>query len=251
MSEQDLHFANPPIVEAVVDIECDFAADFNLKSIEESLKQAFLDSYPKARTQFLQEFSFAMKPGQTVDQSTRQALQAFQFLHDDSKQLVQARSTGYSFNRLAPYSSLDEYLPEVQRTWDLYRAVAKPIQIRAVQLRYINRILLPMPDGPLDLDDYFKSGPQLPEGSGLTFTGFLNQSSAVERETGYLVTTVLTAEQPQEGKLPVIFDNTVRATRSTQSSDWSGLEATLRALRDLKNRVFRNTLTDTCLNLFQ
>lgn len=144
MSEQGFHFNNPPIVEAVIDIECDFAADFDLKSIEEPLGQAFLGTYPKAQTQLLQEFSFAMKTGEPVDQSARQALQAFRFMHDDGTQLVQARTTGYSFNRLAPYSSLDHYLPEIRRTWELYRAVAKPIQIRAVQLRYINRILLPM-----------------------------------------------------------------------------------------------------------
>lgn len=251
MSEQDLHFANPPIVEAVIDIECDFAAEFNLKSIEEPLKQAFLGTYPKTQTRLLQEFTFAMKPGQAVDQSARQALQALQFLHDDSKQLVQARTTGYSFNRLAPYSGFDEYLPEIQRTWNLYRTVAAPIQIRAVQLRYINRILLPMPDGQLDLDVYFKNGPRLPEGSDLTFNGFLNQSSAVERETGYLVTTVLTAEQPQENKLPVIFDITARAVGSTDPTDWAWLEATTRSLRGLKNRVFANTLQEACLNLFQ
>ncbi|HLI17024.1 MAG TPA: TIGR04255 family protein [Rhodanobacteraceae bacterium] len=251
MSEQDLHFANPPIVEAVVDIECDFAADFNLKSIEESLRQTFVGTYPKTQTRLLQEFSFAMKPGEPVGRSARQALQAFQFLHDDSKQLVQARTTGYSFNRLAPYSSLDEYLPEIQRTWNLYRAVANPIQIRAVQLRYINRILLPMPDGQLDLDLYFRNGPRLPEGSDLTFNGFLNQSSAVERETGYLVTTVLTAEQPQESKLPIIFDVTVRAVVGTDPADWGWLEATMRSLRGLKNRVFVNTLKQACLNLFQ
>ena len=72
--------------------------------------------------------------------SVRRGIQALQFLHADEKQLVQVRAQGFSFNRLAPYTSLDDYLPEIERTWHLFVGLASPVQIRVVQLRYINRI---------------------------------------------------------------------------------------------------------------
>lgn len=251
MSESDLHLVRAPIVEAVLDIECDFAPGFDLLKLEEPGKQAFQGAYPKLSRQLIQEFKFAAKPDGPPESSTRQAVQAFRFLHDDEKQLVQVRRTGYSFNRLAPYSSFDDYLPEIRRTWDIYRGFAEPVQVLALQLRYINRIHLPLSGARVELDDYFKNGPKLPEDDGFAFVGFLNQHVAVEENTGYVMTTVLTAQQQQGDKLPVIFDNAVRADVKAEPEDWEGMRVVLLALRDLKNRVFKATLTDKCLSLFQ
>ena len=251
MSQETLHLANAPIIEAVLDIECDFGPAFELAALEEPSRQRFCDRYPKVRTQFMQELQIEAKPVGPIGHSTRQGVQAYQFVNEDEMQIVQVRGAGYSFNRLAPYTSFDDYLPEIRRTWEVYRELAAPVQIRTVRLRYINRILLPLTEGRVQLDDYFKIGPRLPDEDRLTFVGFLNQCLAVEEATGHQVTTVLTAQRQQEAALPVIFDNTVTAVSSADPADWAWLEAKLLALRALKNRVFKNTLSDKCLNLFQ
>jgi uncharacterized protein (TIGR04255 family) len=251
MTAVTLNLRNPPIVEAVLDIDCDLEPKFSLLDIEASSRDALRQSYPKLRKQLLQELKLEATSGGITDKSTNSTLQALQFLQDDELQIVQIRRGGYSFNRLAPYASLDDYLPEIRRSWELYRGIAKPVQVRAVQLRYINRIQLPMSDGAVNLDDYFKSGPKLPENSGLAFSGFLNQSLAVETNTGFQVNTVLTAEAARDDKLPVIFDISAKADRPFIPDDWPTLERTLQGLRGLKNRVFQNTLTDKCLSLFQ
>ena len=251
MSEPALTLRNPPIVEAVVDIECDFKPGQNFNALEESARQRFGDHYPKFRPQFLQELQIEMKGNESLTHSKRQRIQAFQCLKDDEKQLVQVRSTGYSFNRLAPYTSFDDYLPEIRRTWVLYREIASPIQIKVVRVRYINRIRLPFTDGRVEIDEYFRIGPRLPDEERLTMVGFLNQYVAVEADTGHQVTTVLTAQQPDKDCVPIIFDNTAAAMSPVDPEDWERLEATLGALRALKNRVFRNTLSDKCLHLFQ
>ena len=85
-----------------------------------------------------------MKPGELPALSIKHGVQALQFLQDDERQLVQVRVQGFSFNRLAPYTSLDDYLPEIKRTWGLYVDLVKPVQVRQIRVRYINRILLPM-----------------------------------------------------------------------------------------------------------
>lgn len=180
-------------------------------------------------------------------------LQSFLFRSIDGKQIVQVRAQGFSFNRLAPYTSLDDYLSEIERTWRLYVELVSPIQIRAIRLRYINRILLPMTgDNAVDLDEFLKIGPRLPDEERLIMSGFLNQQSAVERDSGLQVNLVLTSQPGVNEELPIILDITVASTAIiTEPLDWAKMRPTIDALRTLKNRIFENSLSPKCLRLFQ
>lgn len=251
MSEPELKLANAPIVEAVIDVDCDMPPAFNLAALEQPARTAFQAQYPKFRALLMEQHSFETNADQPAKHSAKRAIQALQFLHDDEKQLVQVRAQGFSFNRLAPYTSLDDYLPEIERTWRLFVSLATPVQVRAVRLRYINRILLPTVAGRVELDHYLKIGPRLPDEQKLTFVGFLNQHAAVEADTGHQANIVLTAQALGGDKLPIIFDNCVAATGPADPCDWPWILGKIRSLRGLKNRIFRNTLTDTCLTLFQ
>jgi uncharacterized protein (TIGR04255 family) len=173
------------------------------------------------------------------------------FIQEDEKQLVQVRVEGFSFNRLAPYTSLDDYLPEIERTWRLYVELASPVQIRLVRLRYINRILVPLTAGTVDLDEFLKIGPRLPDEGTLLLSGFLSQQVAIERDTGHQLNLVLTTQAPADQKLPIILDIMVAGGAVGESTDWSNVLPTIRSLRSLKNRMFANTLTQKCIELFQ
>lgn len=251
MNHSEFQLPNPPIVEAVLDIECDLQPGQQLTELEEKAREAFRDHYPKLHPQVIQEHKIEAKPDAPPQVSFRHGLLSLQCLSDDEKQIVQVRGQGYSFNRLAPYTSLDDYLPEIERTWKLYLDLVEPVQIRSIRLRYINRILLPMKQGQVQIDEFFSVAPHLPEEDKFTFTGFLNQHSAVEIETGNQINIVLTAQQPEENRLPVIFDNTVVAQKAVETGNWPEILATIKVLRDLKNRIFRQTLTQPCLDLFQ
>ena len=243
---------NPPIVEAVFDVDCDLPPGFDLKDLEARSRTQFADQYPKFRTQFMQELQIDGLEGAQPKISNRSAVQALQCLHEDEKQLVQVRQQGFSFNRLAPYSSLGDYLPEIGRTWRLYVDLISPVQIRVIRLRYINRILVPLTAGVVDLDEFLKIGPRLPNEDGLALSGFLSQQAAVEKVTGHQVNLVLTAQPPVSEKLPVIVDITVAAGQPVADLvDWAEIEPVVGSLRTLKNRIFFNTLTAKCIQLFQ
>ena len=251
MTETELKLAKAPIVEAVLDINCDMPPAFDLAALEGPASDAFRAQYPKFRPRFLEQHRIESKADEPAKHFAKRAIQAFQFLHDDEKQLVQVRAQGFSFNRLALYTSLDDYLPEIQRTWEIFVGIASPVQIRVVQLRYINRILLPLTDGRVELDKYFKLIPKLPDENKLQFAGFLNQHTAVEVDTGRQINIVLASQPPEKEKLPIIFDICVKSAGATTAKDWTWILAEIQSLRDLKNRIFRNTLTKKCLNLFQ
>jgi uncharacterized protein (TIGR04255 family) len=250
MSETELKLSKAPIVEAVLDIDCDMTAGFGLAAMEGPARDVFRSQYPKFRNQFLEEHHIESKADE-LKHSSRRAVQALQFLKDDEKQLVQLRRQGFSFNRLAPYSSLDNYLPEIQRTWDLFVRVASPVKIRTVRLRYINRILLPVTPNSKDLDAYFKVAPKLPDEERLQFAGFVNQHTAVEIDTGFQVNTVLASQIMEKGALPIIFDICVASIKTAEPNNWHWILIEIQSLRNLKNRIFKNTLTEKCLNLFQ
>ena len=251
MDKPMLKLKNAPIVEAVLDIECDMPSGREIAALEKSAKDCFLDRYPKFRTHLVQEHRIEPRMDGPPKMSSRHVVQGFQFLQEDEKQLVQVRGQGFSFNRLAPYSSLDDYLPEMERTWGLFAKLASPVQIRGVSLRYINRILLPLTAGAVKLEEYFKICPRLPDEEKLHFVGFFNQHTAVEADTGNQVNIILAAQGLEGNMLPVIFDITAASAGTGEPGNWSRISARIQSLRDLKNRVFQNTLTRQCVELFQ
>jgi uncharacterized protein (TIGR04255 family) len=251
MDDPTLKLKNAPIVEAVLNIECDMPPPQDIATIQEAAREAFKPQYPQFRSMLVMEHRIEAKPEAQPELSVRNSLQGFQFLQEDGKQLVQVRAQGFSFNRLAPYSSLDDYLGEMERTWSIFIKIASPVQVRMVQLRYINRILLPMSGGNLELEGYLKICPRLPDEEKLGFLGFLNQHVAFEKDTGNQVNIILAAQPVENEKLPIIFDITTAQQLVTEPKNWPRILDAIKSLRRLKNLVFRNTLTEKCINLFQ
>jgi uncharacterized protein (TIGR04255 family) len=252
--ESDEHFQldNAPIIEAVVDIDCDMPPEFNAAAVETEARNRFSDHYPNLKKSFALQHRMIARPNEAPQVSSTQAVHALQFFSQDSLQLVQVRSNGYSFNRLRPYSTLDDYLPEIERTWNVFVELVQPVRVRRIALRYINRILLPcVKPGRIPLDQYLRLGPLLPHDDELTYMGFFNQYAAIETATQNTITITLTAQPAEEGNLPVIFDIEARREFGAQPDDWNRLREVILSLRRLKNRVFKRTLSDQCLNLFR
>lgn len=251
MGEPGMKLARAPIVEAVVDIDCDMPPELQIAELEGAARESFQSRYPKVRTQFIEHHKIEPRTDAPPKMSVKRGVQALHFCQDDEKQLVQLRREGFSFNRLAPYSTLDAYLAEIERTWRLFVQIVAPVQTREIRLRYINRILLPGEGGRVDLEQYLQIGPRLPDEDRLTFMGFLNQHAAVEASTGNEVNIILTSQPEEQGKLPIIFDITAGKAESLEPNDWVGISSRIQSLRDLKNHIFQGTLTQQCLNLFQ
>lgn len=250
MNDESFHLENAPIIEAIVDIDCDLPPNYNLVLNEPRVREALKDAYPKIRRQYLHEHKVSRTKDLPPQIDILQGLKALQFQSEDEKQLVQFRTNGFSFNRLAPYDGLDEYLPEVKTKWELFSEIVKPLQVRKIGLRTINRILLPLESGRVKLDDFLKVGPRLPDEDTLTFVGFLNQHMAVEAGSGNFVNIVLTTQESTKEGLPLILDIDAFRPCQLDPQPWEVVMEIITSLRSLKNRVFRNTLTEKCLNLF-
>jgi uncharacterized protein (TIGR04255 family) len=255
-NNQNFHLDNPPIVEAIVDIDCELPPNFALAALEGRAAESLKGTYPKLQKKMMHQFQIR-KDGDGPPEHTfkNEALEALLFRSEDEKQLTQFRRTGYSFNRLAPYpeEGMDAFFPEIQRTWEDYCQIAEPIRIRKIGLRMINRIGLPLGvGGSLELDEYLEAGPQMPklEDRKLSFSGFLNKYQVGDQDSTLRASVVLASQGAADGKLTVLLDIDAFDPQPTESFDWPYVSAVLTSLRGLKNDLFRKTPTSSCLKLF-
>jgi uncharacterized protein (TIGR04255 family) len=251
MTETTFVLRKAPIVEAVVDIDCDIPPGVDIEALDAAGKAAFGDRYPVQQRRMLSEHEVSMEPGRPPAVTSREGLQALLYLSEDRKQLVQMRPNGFSFNRLTPYTSLDDYVPEIERTWLIFVALARPLVCRALRMRYINRIELPLSDGKVDLDKYLKLVPRMVDDKRLTLSGFFDQQTLTEPSTGNQAVVVFATQPPADDRLPVIFDITAVKSGDVDPGDWAAISGRIAELRDLKNLIFRSSLTSECLSLFQ
>ena len=244
--------ANPPIVEMVLDIDCDLPASFDLHAAAPAARAAFAEQYPVETKQYAEGFLIEPREDGTQVSRSEREMQAYRFHREDRTQLVQVRNAGYSFNRLAPYQGFDGLSPEIVRTWNIYRTRFLPIAIRRTSLRFINRILVPHEDQRVELQHYFRTGPRLAT-KGLIGTGFLLQNTATDAETKFDVVTVLASHAfASLTHFAFLLDITVASDVSISvDEDAPLLWQTLVRLRELKNEVFSNTVTKKCLQLFR
>jgi uncharacterized protein (TIGR04255 family) len=251
-----LKLENAPIIEAVLEFYCELPPGQNRGGWEAALKERFASDYPECHTQYLQQFQLQMAAGagKPTTDTVRQGVHGYRHLKADGRQLIQCRIDGFFFNRLAPYTSFDDYLPEALRCWSLYCEVAEPVVVRQVGLRYINRLLLPVVDGKLSMGKYFENPPRTvtpSEHYDFTFTGFVHQHQIADAKSKTVATVVLAAEPFEADKLPVVFEIAAVRAGNFSPADHAAFVVALQSLRDLKNHVFQNTLTPTCLTLFQ
>ena len=98
-SAHQIKLKAPPIVEAVLDIDCDMPLGFDLAALNNPIRDAFRDRYPKCRTQFIQAVQFEATPDRAPSVTTKQGVQALQLLQEDEKQLP--KFGGPSWSRVA------------------------------------------------------------------------------------------------------------------------------------------------------
>lgn len=242
-----------PIIEAVVDFHCDLPPALHRGHFHAAAQKVFADVYPEFRTSIVHEQQLAVQPGKQPKSSTRQLVRGYQSLARDKKQLVQSRFDGFSFHRLTPYSTLDDYLPEIQRCWDIYVQFAQVVVVKKIALRYINRLELPLTDGAVNVGEFLNNGPVLPRvnQADMRLTGFMHQHQMLDMASKNEANVILAAQPAQPTVLPIILDVDVSRAVRLPPSNWTEFLPVVASLRSLKNDIFRHTLTPQCLRSYQ
>lgn len=241
-----------PIVEAVIDIRAHAPHPLEEKPLRAQLEKAlsdyrFLDAQRTVRYTFQHHPEEETPFKQSADDLGWKGLR---FQSQNEKHIVQFNRDGFVFSRLAPYESWEQMYEEAMRLWREYVAVAQPVEIQRIGLRYINRIQ-PGVQEP-ELEDYLSSPPAPPKGLDLPFRGFMHQNNHIVPGHPYMLNIIKTV-QPSEtlGVGPGLILDIDAFTTQNFELDNEMLHRRLLEMRWLKNKAFSGSLTDKAMALFQ
>jgi len=242
--------ANPPAVEAILDVKVVFPKGVDLTALDD-LHGAFKTAYPRKEEMRAMQFGFEQKPGSPPRSLARDhGVIGYRFISEDGKELVQCRKDGFTFNRLKPYTGWENICGKAREAWGIYRSSFPQAQIARVALRYINQILVPMPAPPLNLDEYFSVNLPSPKVEGLSFAGFMGQGILLDEATGLEANWIFAHQpNPDPTKFAVVLDIDVYA-QGAKASD-TEVHALWETMRNLKNRLFFGSITEKGRDLFK
>jgi uncharacterized protein (TIGR04255 family) len=232
-------YPKAPITEALIDIRVtlpDETAVTDLARVDVGEEIG----YPQRRNRFAVKGQIAV--GDQVGTATSQRHVGYDFLSSDERQIVQIRSDGFTFSRLAPYDRWETFRAEAYRLWKLYRAVAEPVSITRVGVRYINRLDLPMPMG--DLKDYLRTVPEVSPDLPQVINGYLMQLVILQEDIGaLLLLNEALLPPPDPNTASVLLD--IDIYRDLEASiEETELWRLLDQFRARKNQVFEACITE-------
>jgi uncharacterized protein (TIGR04255 family) len=208
------------------------------------------NDYPVKEEAWLVEgtFAFSSEAGSAVSSSARRPNGYF-FRSRDGKQFAQFRLDGFTFNRLAPYTSWDELTPEAFRLWEVYRKIARLQTLHRIAVRFINRIAVPAPAS--ELDDLLTGVPRIPADLPQLMAGFFssvvvplsmpNTHAAIVQAMGL---------PPAESSTTILLDIDVFRTEELDPAPDS-LRPLFDEFRFFKNSAFFGSLTEQAVRAFE
>lgn len=236
------HLNHAPITEGLIEIRIapspEIKSAFQIESLYDSLK----DDYPDKKLQ--QEFKLEILSGLTHQEKKESKFIGYKLASSDQKQVVQAWLDRMTFSRLKPYQTWESLLEEAQKVWGKYAEVIKPEAITRVATRFINTIEIPLPFG--DFSEFLTSPPGIPAKLPQALSSFFTRVVIPDPKTGAVAILTQSLESAvSPNVVPVLIDIDVFVERpfETQEDVWT----TLNRLRDIKNLIFFESVTEKAL----
>ena len=243
-------FPNAPITEAILDIKAKLPDGVGLNifdEFQENIKDRFGDR--KTKHSFQAEFRFSPGKDETTPLVPKDKIEGYLFHCKNENKIVQARLDGFTFNKLQPYENWNKFHSEARELWELYSKIVKPISIDRIALRYINRIEIPLPFD--DFSEYILTNPQIAPGLPQALSHFLMRIEIPNDEIKAIAIIIQTMQKPTESqKLPLIFDiDAIKKANYTEKE--SDMWKDFNLLRQFKNEIFFNSITEKTKELFK
>ena len=163
--------------------------------------------------------------------------------------MVQSRIDGFAFNKLKPYENWDLFRSEGRILWELYSEIVNPVKVIRIGLRYINRIEVPLPFK--DFSEYLLTNPQIAPNLPQAVSHFFMRLEVPNPDIEATAIITQTMDKPTTAqRLPLILDIDVfRITEYLGKAEnmWEDFEK----LRDFKNDIFFNSVTEKAKELFR
>ena len=242
MPENRLHkYNNPPIKEAVFDLQIRSSSFFSENLFKKFLRQ--VEGYiPHGLIQNI-----------NIDTHTNtqaSEIVGYRCISTDKKQIVQFKKYGFSFNRLQTYNGWEKNYREALKLWNVYCEIMNPTAITRVANRFINQFHIPnICTKPAE---YFNTYIQYDN----SISSIWNQMSyriLLSHSNGIQSNTMFDNNINQNNQsVNVVFDIDVFSEKlNLLQKDTSTLENIFNQLRKVKNEVFEKGITNKTRNLIK
>ena len=240
-TEKFPRLANAPIVEASISWQARAVDPIDEVSLNELMIRK-LPNYPKIVP--IKRFGWSAKmidPSiAPVMEKVKPESEGFQCTTDDDVESIRITRDGVNFMRRKSYGRLEPFAAAALAAWQAYSAVAAPLEIGRVGVRFINHF----PSATaLTLGDFLKEPPSCPSNLVLTDFAYQSEFSVPEHRLGVRVVKIL-----QSAGSGLILDCEAFTTGTIMVDNF---EATLvlSQLRWLKNKVFFDLVNETQLDM--
>lgn len=238
---------NAPITEALIDIRVKLPESITVETLD-AVYGSISEKYPVRRERRQFESKIEIKGEAASHSPISHDVIGYLYSSSDGKQTVQYRLDGFTLNRLKPYESWERLRDETHELWLKYIDIAKPEFVTRVALRYINHLNIPLPIR--DFNEYLKAPPIVPEPLPQGISSFLTRVVLQEPSLGATAIIIQALEAIVDPEFaPIILDIDVFKQSQINIGDnavWEILEK----LRDFKNKVFFESITDKTKELF-
>ena len=246
MSKHD-SYPNPPIVEAIFDVQMELPQNVGIAELE-AFGKTFASAYPekKARRKFASKVE--IKNEEPSAEAFNLGIAGILNWSSNHTQALQVRLDGFSFSRLKPYETWDVHFTEFLKYLKLYCEHIFPLQIKRVATRFVNVIELPREH--VNWGKYFVNAARTPICNALV-TNFFDRveftfpSSSMK---GSVTHAIMQSNDPL--KLPVVLDIETFVEMNAKP-DLEMIRSLFQNLRVAKNQIFQESLTPTAKEMFR
>jgi uncharacterized protein (TIGR04255 family) len=242
------HYARPPITEAVIELR--FEGSLSPRELER-VRDRFKARYSTVEQIQMVEVSF-----DGAKATPKLAAAGLKMIEKDAVNILIVKPISVGTIRLAPYESWEQLRGRAQENWDLFeRVLNTKKRVLRIGARYINRIDIPsdlLSSG--DYSEFFPSHIQLGPGIARDIGNFSFSVAATHAGTGVHL-TIQSAVLAQ----PALLEHTSISLdidafwdqRDAIPQRIDEMWAKADMLREAKNSVFENSITNALRDLFR
>jgi uncharacterized protein (TIGR04255 family) len=232
------YLRNAPIAEAVIDFRVVPQEQVSAETFAD-LRSAIGEKYTREASIRSIEARFGVVRGTPLEPWQMQTDLGYRY--KTATEIAQFRVDGFTFSKIAPYTTWGVVSREAFRLWKVYVDAARPRQVSRVAVRYINRMRLP---DVQNLGEYLEAPPQLPGPIPQRIREFLTRVYVEDdgRNASAVIVQVL-EPRIDPNAISLLLD--IDAFRElNESPDDPGLLSVFGLLRELKNEIFFATITE-------
>ena len=247
MTDKNHILSKPPILEAQIVFSFKTAVDIsNINDFHSAVK----DKYPQLAQRFNVSHTLGLG-GKQSSEAVKQELVGYQLLSADGKKTLFYQKANLVFSELGQYHSWDKFLDEIFETGNKIKGSLANSPFGQVSARYINQFNITPPFDPAKLFNI------LPKVELSSHKGFMNSSFVkfnLASNNGMQAAVSFFQKGPgtnSSGQIEFILDISVFKDITGTLDNSDQIRADLALLREFKNDVFFNLVTDELLKNYR